>query len=185
MSTELANGMQLKLHFLELLSGLKGFSHQYAGKRVALIQAHQGRPATGGRRAYLCIHAVERNVFKLEDGLALYVNCINEGGQLYPESFASKYRGRPEGSLTVRGQRIATARHRRNTRPKTDSFNQMKVGFGGRRLNLASAERCHGSCSGRRHQGSVVTFRRIFSRPYPIAGPKRNADLPGLTPCEA
>ena len=36
-----------------------------------------------------------KSVFKLEDGLALYVYCINEGGHLCPGSFASKYRRSP------------------------------------------------------------------------------------------
>src|SRR5216684_3760876 len=100
-AVQIADRNQLQIRLLELLTRLEGFIHHCAGEKVAHLQTHQGLPATGGRRAYLCIHAVERNVFKLEDGLALYVNCINEGGQLYPESFASKYRGRPEGSLPL------------------------------------------------------------------------------------
>src|SRR5437879_4245813 len=86
---QIADWNQLQIRLLELLTRLEGFIRHCAREKVAHLQTHQGLPATGGRRVYLCIHAGERSVFILEDGFALYVNCINECRHLYAGTLAS------------------------------------------------------------------------------------------------
>jgi hypothetical protein len=71
----------VEIGLLKFLARLEGLVDHSAGEKVAHFQPAQRLPAARGGGADLRIHAVVGSVFKLEEGFALDVDCVDERGQ--------------------------------------------------------------------------------------------------------